>query len=649
MIIWNAYIHHDPDPQRKQRLPPLSGTTIKDIIEATLEHHKPRETIILLAVHEVTYQNTKVPSPPRRGTTNSPPRGHVSTFQVKLQPAVTDDQFDPELFHEQARKFILQKWNHHHQSDFTTDPTTGLRDILPPGTHESQPTTNERAPQLRLYAPACNHTDCRGLGILAGLPPKTLYHKRAFLDVLATVRKQLLPFLPADLHLTEDFTTHIGLRDGTITGNQSPKGPHLTLPTLIISASSTEKFETLLDATEAFTAANKQDLSYHNVPFQLLPFPENPAERTEYVNSLKTIDQNFSTYTVVRLHNLNPHATQDDWDALYHLKDYRGIFPQFSAHNPSPESHHLFLHCNLGTIHVNPTNIQQKLAAFPSNLLTTTSATIAAKPPTPSPHRSTTIQRTKRLAELANRFNPIHNYVDLTTPSPSPSPDTEPFHDNEHEHDNNFHDNEHEHDNNDNDDHPQTRKRPASPHDAPVPSAVNKPPTPLQSNSFAALAEEDDEDNHPTNTTDPRSTPPPDTNLLTHHHNNNTANNTPTDNDRTDKHNRPPDHLLHLIPTNHFSFSQDTTHELDLLDDYIRTNNPTLLPTFANQLTNQLTSFNTTDAKTIWQFAHDLINDPTTTFINGPTNTHNNNTATDMDIDQNPTNSSPHGEPVHNV
>ena len=96
-IYWNAYVHHEADPAREQRLPPLSGTTIKNIIQATLDHHRTREQPILLAIHKINYLTTKILTPSRRP--NTTPRGHVSTFQVVLKPAATQDQFDSELYH----------------------------------------------------------------------------------------------------------------------------------------------------------------------------------------------------------------------------------------------------------------------------------------------------------------------------------------------------------------------------------------------------------------------------------------------------------------------------------------------------------------------------------------------------------------------
>ena len=611
LITWNAYIHHEPDPAKEQRLPPLTGATIKNILQATLDHHQARKPIILLAIHEVTYLNTKVPSPSSRRNTNfGSPKGHVSTFRIQLKPATTEDQFDSELYHEQALKFVLQKWNHHHKDDFTTDPTTGHQDILPPGTAESLPTTNERAPQLRLYAPACNHPDCRGLGILAGLPPKTLFHKRAFLDILSKIREQLLPFLPPELHSTADFTTHYGLRDGTITGNQTTKGPHLTLPTIIISASSTDKFDTLLEATEAFTSANKKDITYHNIPFHLLPFPDGPMERMEYINSIKTIDTNFAACTIVRIHNINAFASPDDWDALYHLPDYRGIFPQFSAHNPSPESYSLFLHCNLGTMHITPANLPQQLQGFPTNLLRPTAATITAKTTQTSPTRPSPQTRTKRLAALANRFNIAHH----TNTEPKPTNTDDPDHTTD-------------------TDSTQTRKRPASP--PPPPETTNTPaqtstPAPTNTNTtqnnnnnpFSLLADNDDDEeaypqhhaNPPSPTRTANSTPPPDTSLL-------------DDTTTPDENNRPSDHILYQLPHTHFS--QATTHELNLLDTFLRQHDPTLLPRFTAQMATHLRSFADTDASTMWQFANDLTNDPNATFT-PPTTT---NPPIDMDVD----------------
>ena len=541
------------------------------------------------------------------------------------ESATTQDQFDSELYHEQALKFVLQRWNHHHHEDFTHDPNTGLQDILPPATPDSNPTTNERAPQLKLYAPACNHPDCRGYGLLAGLPPKTIFHKRAFLHLLAAIRDQLFPFLPSDLHSMADFTTHYGLRDGTITGHPHSKGPSLTLPTVILSSSSLDKFELLLDAVEAYTNANQQDLTYHKVPFHLLPFPDNAAERSEYIESLRTIETNYAECHVVRLTNINPAATADDWDALYHLPDYRGLFPQFAAHNPSPESYNLFLQCTIGTMHINPTNIREKLSGFPPQLLSQTLAAITSKttPRTPN-NRPSSANRTKRLAALANRF---HTTTHRHQP-PHPSiPDTDT----------------------------PTRKRPASPNDTagtPTNDTTNTPTDNtnvttnatrstsnttntynISNNPYAAIASdsEDEEPNplsNPTNTppTEPTkptktpTTPPPETDLLS------------SQEQELDNNNRPPDHLLYSIPSSHFS--QDTTHELELLDDYLRSNDPSLIAIFTDQLTNKLTSFNDTDAKTIWQFAHDLIQDPTTTFHNEPPTS--NNTNNDMDIDEYP-------------
>ena len=274
-------------------------------------------------------------------------------------------------------------------------------------------------------------------------------------------------------------------------------------------------------------------------------------------------------------------------------------------------------------MHINPTNIREKLAGFPSHLLHQTMAAVTAKiPPSTPNHRPSSANRTKRLAALASRFNQPANHLQSSNPNTTPITETP------------------------------TRKRPASPDDntkTPTNHTSNGPITITPatatttnhntSNSpYSALADDsDDEEPNPTNnptatptkepTTTPTTptTPPPDSNLFS------------SQVDKHDDNQRPPDHLLYRIPSNHFS--QDTTHELELLDDYLRSNDPSLLTTFTDQLVDKLASFNDTDAKTIWQFAHDLIQDPNTIFQPEPHNNPNNNPTTDMEIDENPTNS----------
>ena len=220
-----------------------------------------------------------------------------------------------------------------------------------------------------------------------------------------------------------DFSTHYGLRDGSITGHTTNKGPTLTLPTAIISSSSQEKFEILLDAADAFTQANQHDLTYHKVPFHLLPFPDNPSERSEYIDSLRTIDTNFAECHIVRLHNINPDASPDDWDALFHLTDYRGLFPQFSAHNPSPESYNLFLHCNIGTMHINPTNIREKLAGFPPPPTSSTKPWQPSQQKPPLPRRFTAHQPPIAPSDWPpSPTNSTNLHLQTTTNHPTPIP-----------------------------------------------------------------------------------------------------------------------------------------------------------------------------------------------------------------------------------
>jgi hypothetical protein len=205
----------------------LNEQTIEEILTTTLAHHQEclPNHLLLFKIGSITFRDT---SRAQKSNSRSP---HSHYYQVILVPAATEDQFDPELFHNQCTMFALQKWHHHSKRQFNTQQA-----LFTPA-HISPPSSNPWAQHITLLLPACNGFSNPASGCLLGISPDFFGSSRhAVTDLLRVLFNSLvppnLPDTPFGQQLTDwySFQEYIGLRPSILQhGPKSQDFLHLLL------------------------------------------------------------------------------------------------------------------------------------------------------------------------------------------------------------------------------------------------------------------------------------------------------------------------------------------------------------------------------------------------------------------------------------
>jgi hypothetical protein len=351
----------------------LDEQTIKEIFTTTLAHHQERlpDHLLLFKLGSITFRDT---ARAQKANSRSP---HSHFYQVILVPAATQDQFDPELFHDQCTMFALQKWHHHSNFQFNTQQA-----LFTPA-HISPPSSNPWAQHITLLLPACNGFSDPARGCLLGISPDFFgSSRRAITNILRILFDNLTPNLPATplgKQLTDwySFQEYIGLRPSTLQhGTKKAK-------TLFICCFNEEAWSLLLT-----TAKTTGPINVHGCLTKISEFPP-PSRKQDIIT--RTIQQlkDLRDLHPVHTDRLRLSEPEDEQTLLFLTPNLVALSPRFVDHLPSPVCHTLFFQPDPTTLNYTSENLHK--AHIPSQLLappprapylrTSTTATTTTSPP----------------------------------------------------------------------------------------------------------------------------------------------------------------------------------------------------------------------------------------------------------------------------
>jgi hypothetical protein len=328
----------------------LDEQTIAETLTTTLAHHQLRlpDHLLLFQVGEISYRETKRVSRPSQAK-----RAHY--FQLILVPTQTEDQFDPELFHDQCLTFALQKWHLYNNSQFDSDHA------LCSPVHPSPPSKNPWAPHMNLMLPACNSSSDPARGCLLGILPDFFgCSRRATIDLLRIVFDSLTPHLPTTAFGEEignwfSFQEYFGLRPTYLQHNTKKA------KTFFICCFCDEAWSVLLSA-----AKNTGPINIHGCLAKISEFPPN-NKKDDIINKTNQQLKDFRDLHAVHTDRLRLIEPEDERNLLFLTPNLMALSPKYVDHLPSPICYTLFFQPDMTTSNFTNQNLHK--AHIPPNLL----------------------------------------------------------------------------------------------------------------------------------------------------------------------------------------------------------------------------------------------------------------------------------------
>jgi hypothetical protein len=395
----------------------LTEQTLQEIFTTTFATHTQRipDHLLLFKIGSITYRNTK-----RRAKPNSSQRAFY--YYLVLVPSQTEDQFDPELFHDQCLTFVLQNWHLHKNVQFDSACCLRTPEYLNP------PSPNPWARQIHLLLPACNNLTDAARGCLLGIPPDQYGHsRRSANDILHLLFDHVKNHLPdtdfghslLDWHT---FSEYYGIRPALLThGTKKAR-------VFFFCSYSTSAWNTLLVAARTAGPAH-----IHGCLAQICAFPSF-AKKADIIQKTNAQWQDFRDLHSVATDRLLLTDSYDEENLLSLTPNLVAIAPHYADHLPEPTYHTLFFEPDPTTLSITPQTIHKAnipgklLAPLPTVTHHPTARKLAATIPTPPVIDNNDnldaifSQWSRPTAELqvptADPEGPLHSHMDFQPANP---------------------------------------------------------------------------------------------------------------------------------------------------------------------------------------------------------------------------------------